>query len=142
MCELEADVEIWADEPTLDSNVGLNLVYTLEQDPNRKEQLAGFRDETSDTRRKAALHRENEQQLLEEGKLAQSEFSARLQKGHLCVLSGPTGLPYFVFCRFLSQKSTLVSLSHCDGRSRIPARAAKGRHVCRRRGELHWFSRS
>jgi hypothetical protein len=69
-----------ADDAALDSNDGPTLVYTLEEDANRKEQLASFRDENSDARRKTALHRHNEQQLLEEGKLAQSEFSARLQR--------------------------------------------------------------
>jgi len=80
MCEPEADIEMGAGDATLDSNDGPTLVYTLEEDANRKEQLAGFRDENPDARRKTTLHRENEQQLLEEGKLAQSEFSARLQR--------------------------------------------------------------
>ncbi|PMD64749.1 uncharacterized protein K444DRAFT_608421 [Hyaloscypha bicolor E] len=80
MCEPESDAKMWADESTLDSNGGPTFLYTLEEDVNRKEQLASFRDENSDARRKTALHRENEQQLLEEGQLARSEFSARLER--------------------------------------------------------------
>ena len=80
MCLPEVDVDIGTDDSILDSNGGPTLIYTLEEDANRKEQLASFRVENPDARRKTALHRENEQQLLEEGKLAQSEFSARLQR--------------------------------------------------------------
>jgi hypothetical protein len=80
MCEPEPDNKKLADDSALDSSGGPTLVYTLEEDVNRKEQLASFRDESSEARRKTALHRQNEQQLLEEGKLAQSEFSARLQR--------------------------------------------------------------
>src|ERR1700759_3421113 len=64
------------DNSALVINDGPNLAYTLEEDLSRKEQLSGFRGDSS---RKTALHKENEQQLLEEGKLAGCEFSARLQ---------------------------------------------------------------
>jgi hypothetical protein len=78
MYEPEKDENVWVDF-TLDSDRGTSLVYQLKEDVNRKEQL-GFWDENSDERTKTARHRESEQQLLEEGKLGRSEFSARLQK--------------------------------------------------------------
>jgi len=90
---------VWVDF-TLDSDRGTSLVYQLEEDVNRKEQL-GFWDENSDERTKTARHRESEQQLLEEGKLGRSEFSARLQKATFGIFKGqPACLIVFLvdFC--------------------------------------------
>ena len=101
MCEPEKDVKVWVDDFTLDSNGGPSLVYKLEEDVNRKEQLSSFRDENSYAHRNTALHRQNEQQLLEEGKLGRSEFSARLQRVTFGIFQGqPACLIVFLvdFC--------------------------------------------
>ncbi len=62
-----------------DKDEGLILSFPLEEDLGRKDQLFSFRREkepvTTDKAYKPA-----EQQLLQEGKLGDSEFSARLQK--------------------------------------------------------------
>jgi hypothetical protein len=79
MSESEKGVKVSVDDYNFDSDAGPSLVYKLEEDGNRKEQL-GFWNEKIDSRKKPALHRENEQQLLEDGKLGRSEFSARLQR--------------------------------------------------------------
>lgn len=99
MYEPEKDVNMWVEDITLDSDSGPSLVYQLEGDVNRKEQL-GFWDENYE-RTKTALHRENEQQLLKEGKLGRSEFSARLQKVKFGIFEGqPACLIVFLvdFC--------------------------------------------
>ncbi|KAL8732429.1 MAG: hypothetical protein Q9181_003964 [Wetmoreana brouardii] len=54
-----------------------NIVFNLEEDLNRKDQLFSFRKEESTPTKD---YHAREQQLLQEGKLGNSEFSARLRK--------------------------------------------------------------
>ena len=51
--------------------------FEVEEDPNRKDQLFSFRKEQPIATKD---YRPSEQQLLQEGKLSRSEFSARLRK--------------------------------------------------------------
>ena len=78
MSETEKGVKVSVDDDTFDPDAGLCLVYKLDEDETRKEQL-GFWNENTDSRKKPAFHKENEQQLFEDGKLGRSEFSALLQ---------------------------------------------------------------
>ena len=58
---------------------GPSLIFPLEEDLNRKDQLFSFRKEKEPIVTDKA-HKPGEQQLLQEGKLGDTEFSARLQK--------------------------------------------------------------
>lgn len=58
---------------------GPSLVFLLTEDLNRKDQLFGFRKETTPPPA-PTKYRPSEKQLLQEGKLGSSEFSARLHK--------------------------------------------------------------
>jgi hypothetical protein len=58
---------------------GPTFTFPLVEDPNRKNQLFGFRKETSPPPNPID-YRPSEKQLLQEGKLGASEFSARLQR--------------------------------------------------------------
>ncbi|KAL8859766.1 MAG: hypothetical protein Q9178_003881 [Gyalolechia marmorata] len=53
------------------------IVFNLQEDPDRKDQLFSFRKEQRTPTRD---YHAREQQLLQEGKLGHSEFSARLRK--------------------------------------------------------------
>lgn len=55
-----------------------DITFTLEEDPNRKDQLFSFRKDQGPAPTKD--YHAKEQQLLQEGKLGNSEFSARLRK--------------------------------------------------------------
>ena len=65
----EGNVEEEEDEP--------EFRFDVEEDPNRKDQLFSFRKEQPIATKD---YRPSEQQLLQEGKLSSSEFSARLRK--------------------------------------------------------------
>ncbi|KAL8726742.1 MAG: hypothetical protein Q9166_006537 [cf. Caloplaca sp. 2 TL-2023] len=56
---------------------GPELTFTLEEDPNRKDQLFSFRKEQATPLKD---YHAKEQQLLQEGKLGSAEFSARLRR--------------------------------------------------------------
>ena len=58
--------------------IGPVLSFPLEEDYNQKDQLFSFRKDPAPSLTKP--HRPTEQQLLQEGKLGNSEFSARLRK--------------------------------------------------------------
>lgn len=59
-------------------DIGPTLRLSLEEDLNRKDQLFSFRKDNAAP--VPAAFRPDEQQLLQQGKLGESEFSARLQK--------------------------------------------------------------
>lgn len=69
----EEDVDVSDDED------GLTLTLPLEQDVLRKDHLFSFRSKTPETV-PTKNYRPSEQQLLQEGKLGDSHFSARLKK--------------------------------------------------------------
>ncbi|KAI4116347.1 MAG: hypothetical protein LQ341_007693, partial [Variospora aurantia] len=54
-----------------------DLIFSVEEDLNRKDQLFSFRKDQLPTTK---TYHAKEQQLLQEGKLGSSEFSARLRK--------------------------------------------------------------
>ncbi|KAL8785776.1 MAG: hypothetical protein Q9213_003154 [Squamulea squamosa] len=64
-------------EMTDDEEDSPEIIFTLEEDPNRKDQLFSFRKEQPTPTQN---YHAKEQQLLQEGKLGNSEFSARLRK--------------------------------------------------------------
>ncbi|KAL8663599.1 MAG: hypothetical protein Q9202_003787 [Teloschistes flavicans] len=64
-----------------------DVFFNLEEDLNRKDQLFSFRKEQSIS---VIDYRAREQQLLQEGKLGNSEFSARLRKVSFGVFDGQT----------------------------------------------------
>ncbi|KAL8773759.1 MAG: hypothetical protein Q9209_001527 [Squamulea sp. 1 TL-2023] len=65
------------EEITEDEEDSPEIVFTLEEDLNRKDQLFSFRKEQPTSTQN---YYAKEQQLLQKGKLGNSEFSARLRK--------------------------------------------------------------
>lgn len=59
---------------------GPSFTFPLVEDLNRKDQLFGFHKKTDSPTPSPINYRASEKQLLQEGKLGSSEFSARLQK--------------------------------------------------------------
>ncbi|KAK3172461.1 hypothetical protein OEA41_005783 [Lepraria neglecta] len=65
-----------------------SLVFNLEEDPHLNSQLSHFGREKSPA--KDVKYRPSEQQLLKEGKLGSSEFTARLQQASFGTFKGET----------------------------------------------------
>ena len=71
------EVGSMTDEGLQDQEEEPDIIFNLEEDPNRKDQLFSFRKEQPTPTKD---YHAREQQLLQEGKLGNSEFSARLRK--------------------------------------------------------------
>ena len=67
-----------AEEGIVEEEDEAEFRFGVEEDPNRRDQLFSFRKEQRPVATKD--YRPSEQQLLQEGKLSNSEFSARLRK--------------------------------------------------------------
>ncbi|KAI4099307.1 MAG: hypothetical protein L6R37_006019 [Teloschistes peruensis] len=72
-------------EPDEEKGETPDILFDVEEDLNRKDQLFSFRKEQSIPTKD---YRAKEQQLLQEGKMGNSEFSARLRKVSFGVLDG------------------------------------------------------
>ena len=83
---------------------GPSLSFQLEEDLNRKDQLFSFRKEKEPLFTNKA-HKPGEQELLQEGKLGDSEFSARLQKVVLALLRA--GRRVYLWFRWISRRKRI-----------------------------------
>ncbi|KAL8912476.1 MAG: hypothetical protein Q9172_007495 [Xanthocarpia lactea] len=75
--EVEVEVGSITEEGLQDQEDDPEIVFDLEEDLNRKDQLFSFRKEQPTPTKD---YHAREQQFLQEGKLGKSEFSARLRK--------------------------------------------------------------
>ena len=87
-----------------DKEGGLILSFQLEEDLDRKDQLFSFRQEKKPIVT-AKAYKPTEQQLLQEGKLGDSEFSARLQKVNFGTFKGRPACLLVVQVDFVPKKN-------------------------------------